>query len=394
MSSDPDVSAGGRYVVFSSEATSLVTGDTNHTSDVFIRDRTKNTTQRVSLRNSGKQANGGSWGASVSSNGRYVVFSSGATNLVTHDTNGIEDVFVRDRVAKTTKRVSVTSSGSQAVGYYANLPAISGNGRFVVFSAAAKNLVKGENQAVSEVFIRDLRTRKTKRVSVAKGGGKPNASSYDAAAISSDGRFVVFDSSASNLVSHDTNSASDVFIRDMKKGTTKRVSVSNGGAQAKGYSYAGDVSDNGRYVTFSSDAKNLVSGDTNGLSDVFVRDISAKTTKRASVNSAGHQANGNSSQPVSSGNGRWVAFESYATSLCAGDYNDCRDVFVRDRVNNKTSRLSVSSAGVEGNDDSDMSYGPAINANGSCVVFGSWATNLVPNDTNDVYDVFLRYRPM
>ncbi|MGZ4664922.1 MAG: TolB family protein, partial [Frankiaceae bacterium] len=155
---------------------------------------------------------------------------------------------------------------------------------------------------------------------------------YAGAVVSANGRYVAFISGAANLVPGDTNTESDVFVRDRRAGTTTRVSVSNTGAQANGYSYEVAVSANGRYVAFDSNATNLVPGDTNDAQDVFVRDRRAGTTTRVSVSNSGAQGNGGSGDPAVSANGRYVAFNSFATNLVPGDTNDARDVFVRDRV--------------------------------------------------------------
>src|SRR6266550_2391417 len=180
----------------------------------------------------------------------------------------------------------------------------------------------------------------TFRVSVSTGGVQGNGRSF-APAISADGRFVAFSSAASSLVAGDTNGVDDVFVRDRQAGTTTRVSLAPGGAEANGGSYSPSISADGRYVAFLSDATNLVAGDTNSVRDVFVFDRQTGTTTRASVSSAGVQADVDSVTPVLSGNGRFVAFDSGADNLAFGDTNDTFDVFVKDRQTDVLAEMSV-----------------------------------------------------
>jgi Tol biopolymer transport system component len=266
----PSISADGRYVAFYSYADNLVSGDTNGTWDVFVRDRQSGTTERVSVDSLGAQGNDFSYTPSISADGRYVAFMSKATNLVGGDTNGAWDVFVRDRQGATTERVSVDSLGSQGNGG-SNVPSISADGRYVAFQSNATNLVSGDTNGSPDVFVRDRQTGTTERVSVDSGGVQGNGTS-SLPSISADGRHVAFESYASNLVSGDTTWWQDVFVRDRQSGTTERVSIDSFGAQGNGFSDKPSISADGRYVAFRSDASNLVSGDTNGWHDAFVRD--------------------------------------------------------------------------------------------------------------------------
>jgi Tol biopolymer transport system component len=226
----------------------------------------------------------------------------------------------------------------------------------------------------------------TVRVSVSSSDTQANSRSMSPA-ISADGRYVAFESYASNLVAGDTNDRRDVFVGDRVTGTTERVSVSSSGTQANSRSMSPAISADGRYVAFNSDARNLVAGDTNRAQDVFVHNRSTGTTRRVSKSSSGTQANQRSSTGGISADGRYVAFESWASNLVAGDTNDRSDVFVRDRATGTTQRVSVSSAGTQANQGS---WDPAVSADGRYVAFGSYASNLVAGDTNDVGDVFLR----
>jgi Tol biopolymer transport system component len=379
------ISANGRYVAFTSEGTNVVAGDTNDAQDVFVRDRITGATTRVSISTRGTQANSDSFGpAAISANGRYVAFSSSATNLVAGVTGG---VFVRDRVAGTTTLVSVATSGAKADG---GEPAISADGRYVAFISSASNLVAGDIDGWQDVFVRDRISRTTTRASVATRGTQANSDSFGPAAISANGRYVAFGSSATNLVAGATGG---VFVRDRVTGTTTLVSVATGGAKASGAQPA--ISANGRYVAFGSMASNLVVGDTNGIVDVFVRDRVAGVTTRVNVSTRGAQAahtdldptREDSGEPTISADGRFVAFVSGAGNLVACDANAAGDVFVRDRVTGTTTRVSVATAGTQAN---QTSSDPAISADGRYVTFFSDASNLVAGDTNGSSDVFVR----
>ena len=227
------------------------------------------------------------------------------------------------------------------------------------------------------------------RVSVDSAGNQGNQGpgylSY--ASISPDGRFVAFESPASNLVPGDTNSSLDIFVRDTLTNTTTRVSVDSAGNQGLGHSASPSISADGRFVAFYSDATNLVPGDTNNAKDIFVRDTLTNTTSRVSVDSAGNQANEDSENGSISADGRFVAFDSFATNLVPGDNtNNANDIFVRDTLTNTTTRVSVDSAGNQGNSGS---YSASISADGRRVAFDSYSSNLVPGDTNNTLDLFV-----
>jgi Tol biopolymer transport system component len=383
----PSISADGRYVAFESWASNLVAGDTNGTWDVFVRDTLEGKTSRVSVSSEGVQGNGGSYSPSISADGRYVAFESSASNLVAGDTNGAGDVFVRDTLEGSTIRVSLSSAGAQGDGRSFE-PSISADGRYVAFTSYASNLVAGDTNGAGDVFVRDIVKGKTIRVSVSSRERQANRKSYWPS-ISADGRYVAFYSYASNLVPGDTNGIVDVFVRDIVKGKTIRVSVSSRERQANNGSFISSISADGRYVAFWSYASNLVAGDTNGTGDVFVRDIVKGKTIRVSVSSRERQANGDSEWPSISADGRYVAFWSYASNLVAGDTNGKADVFVRDILRGRTIRVSLSSEGAQGNRGS---YWPSISADGRYVAFTSDASNLVAGDTNGKADVFMRDR--
>ncbi len=384
----PAISADGRFVAFESVASNLVGGDTNGLDDIFVRDRQTGTTERVSVATGGGQANGHSFEPAISADGRFVAFYSEATNLVSGDTNGADDIFVHDRQTGTTERVSVATGGAEATDY-SYTPAISADGRFVAFRSDATNLVSGDTNGTADIFVHDRQTGTTERVSVATGGAEATVYSSVDPAISADGRFVAFSSLATNLVSGDTNGTNDIFVRDRQTGTTERVSVATGGTEGNGYSYIPAISADGRFVAFNSGATNLVSGDTSGLDDIFVHDRQTGTTERVSVATGGTEGNGVSQIVAISADGRFVAFHSYATNLVSGDTNGYQDIFVHDRQTGTTERVSVATGGTEGNGISQI---VAISADGRFVAFHSDATNLVSGDTNTDFDIFVRDR--
>jgi Tol biopolymer transport system component len=356
-------------------------------------------TVRVSVSSRGAQGNLPSWVEGISADGRWVVFSSGSAGLVVGDTNGRQDAFVRDRRTGRTARVSVSSGGRQATaardpfgGSVAE--GISADGRFVVFRSDAANLVAGDSNRAQDIFVRDRKTGRTTRISVTNSGRQASGRS-DFAAISPNGRYVAFSSDAPNLVAGDTNRAMDVFLRDRIKGTTQRVNLGGRGKQANGESEQPSISADGRYVAFQSNASNLVPGDTNGLSDVFVRDRKSGRTTRVSVDSRGRQGAGDrtrngSNAPAISGDGRYVVFHSAASNLVSGDTNGVFDIFVHDLKTGTTERMSISSSGKQA--DAESLGPPVISADGHYVAFASLATNLVPGDKNDITDTFVRDR--
>ena len=386
------ISADGRYVLFDSHASNLVPGDTNGQTDVFVRDLQTGETTRVNVSSEGKQARLlPSHGTSISADGRYAVFTSEAGNLVPGDTNDATDVFVHDNQTGATARVSVRSSGSQ-VGGFSGDGVISADGRYAAFDSYARTLVARDTNGGEDVFLRDLQSGKTTRLDVSSYGRQSSRGSQSASpAISADGRYVAFLSNATNLVSGDTNRVTDIFVRDRKRGRTVRVSVGPRGRQARDLrsrngSTFPSISADGRFVAFVSSATNLVSKDTNRQPDVFVRDRGRGRTMRVSLSSSGGQAKRESGVPVISPDGRFVAFSSYS-ALVPGETAGVEQLFVRDLQTGTVSLASSSSDGAAG-DDSSTAAG--FSAGARYLAFSSWARNLVPDDTNGALDVFVR----
>lgn len=396
---DSTVSADGRFVAFVSGA-ALVPGDTNDLPDIFVRDTTTGTTERVSVSSSGEQGvsnypGNGSDSPSMSPDGRFITFSSTAHNLVPGDTNDANDAFLHDRLTEVTERISVNGQGVQG-NADSSVGAVSARGRYVVFTSGSTNLVRRPTGGREQVFVRDRLVGTTRLVSLSNTGAVGDGwSGLSAQSLSRTGRYVVFDSTSSNLVPDDTNNHWDVFVRDLGTGSTERVSVNSRERQARSYSNDSAISGNGHAVAFASHARNLVPGDTNGQSDLFVRNLINGVTRRASLSNSGVEGNYGSGGPALSGNGRYVAFQSQAENLVPADTNRADDVFVRDLWARTTSRVSVDSNGNEVTPIHEfwiVGGDPAISRDGRFVSFTSQSEWLVPDDTNRWADIFLRER--
>jgi Tol biopolymer transport system component len=388
------LSADGRFVAFASAANTLVPNDRNGQIDVFVRDLLTSRTTRVSVSSAGAESNGASGKPSISADGHIVAFPSNATNLVRGDTNGTQDIFVRDLSSGTTRRVSIGTAGESNGSSLA--PVVSADGRMVAFSSDASNLVPDDKNGTMDVFVADLLRRRTIRVSVGRHGESHGRS--EVSSITAHGAIVAFRSFAPNLVPGDTNGLADVFVRTWRTGATERVNVSSAGAQANGVTFRGNLSANGRFVGFRSRADNLVPDDTNDALDVFVVDIATHHTRRISVSTDGAEADARrvheyvrdnkfASRPFLSADGRYAAFTSRAANLVPADGNGLPDVFVYDLRTGRTVRVSTPRQGRDANGASLVS---GITADGQLVLFQSFANNLVPRDTNGRKDVFVR----
>jgi Tol biopolymer transport system component len=384
-SAHPNISADGRIVVWQSFASTLVANDTNGATDVFAHDRVTGETTRVSVDSSGAQANGGSYYPAISDDGRYVAFQSDASNLVPGDANARMDIFVHDRISGVTERVSVSTAGAQgndASGH----ASISADGRWVAYYSFASNLVAGDINGNSDVFLRDRLNGVTTLISVSTGGAQGNSYSTEPT-ISPDGRFITYSSLATTLTSNDFDSVEDIFIRDRMSGITSKVSVPAVGVVGDGNSSLSSLSADGRYVAFESESSVLVPGDTNGYSDIFVRDRELGVTTRVSIGPFGEEANGDLHWPAISRDGRFVSFFGFASNLVVGDVDGVWDVFLRDMQKSTTVLASVDSNGQQGNANS---AGGWFTDDARFFVFSSWAGNLVANDTNAKSDIFVR----
>ena len=390
VSSNPSISANGRYVAFQSNATNLVEDDINEKRDIFVHDRHTDEIIIISMDSNGMQGNDRSSNPSISGDGLFVTFESDASNLVADDTNEMADIFVHDIQTGTTTRVSLDSNGTQANGTSLS-PSISADGRFVAFESYASNLVADDSNENADIFVHDRQTGETQRVSVPNNLSLGEDGDSSNPTISADGRYVAFESVASNLVADDTNDETDIFVHDMQTGETRLVSLDSNGTQGNGPSGSPSISADGRYVAFQSFASNLVSGDTKNMYDIFRRDMLEGSTIRVSVHSNGREGNGHSYRPSISADGRYVAFESLANDLVAGDTNGKSDIFFRDTDTQypSTSRISLDSNGIQGDGNS---YRASVSPDGRYVAFESDANLLVEGGTTRPSQIFVHYK--
>lgn len=380
----------GSVVAFYSDATLLVGGDTNQARDVFVFDSAIGDVERVSISSSGRQANRASHLAggapSLSADGRFVAFYSDATNLVDDELNGERNVFLRDREAGITTLVSVALNGAPANGP-SLFPSISADGRYVAFQSQASNLVADDTNGVADIFVRDMEAGVTIRACSVQGDRFSSSP-----ALSADASFVAFASAATNLVAGDTNGLVDIFVCEVNGDTVERVSVGPGGIQGNGDSILPAIDGDGTVVAFKSLANNLVTGDKNGVVDVFAFDRSAGAIERISVDRLGQDADDFSFPPSVSEDGRFIAFGSFATDIIEFDTNHASDVFVRDRnigISLLVGRNKVGEQPNRGTPD----IPPAISGDGMMVAFVSFATNLSDSDRNQSSDIYLDVNP-
>lgn len=466
-SGSPAISADGRYVVFSSFASNLVPDDTNGHTDIFIRDRTNATTARVSVPHPpaqaslGTEANGSSFAPAISADGRFVAYASSATNLVAYDTNNVQDIFVTELdlgattpVPIATTRVSAalnladqtadiftaTTIGNSVLAMTAdehqgrlvvivagtgqgqvreivsndattltvdsawtitpdsssvfrvisqtdadsNLPFLSNDARVVAFQSSATNLAANDTNDSQDIFVHDRITGQTARVSV-RSDGSEHAGISSAPCLSADGLLVVFQSEA-RLSQQDTNYLRDIYLHDRNTATTIRLSLASDATPGNSISTISSLSANGRFALFASLSSNLVTDDTNNAADLFLRDRDTAETSRVSLANDGSEADGSSDFAAEiSGAGRLVVFSSSAANLISGDTNGQADIFLRDRQAATTTRVSLALGGTQPN---AAATAPVISADGSVIAFSSAATNFVLNDTNNARDIF------
>ena len=348
----------------------------------------------------GAKGNGASLQSSISANGRFVAFESGATNLDPADGDTGVDIFVRDTHTGATALVSRAggAAGRKSNGVCSD-PDISGDGRYVAFRCSATTLDPADGDTTFDVFVRDLQASTTVLVSRADGasGAKSNGNSV-APSVSANGRYVAFESVATNLSPADADSTADVFVRDLQANTTALVSRADGadGVNANGNSTQPSISSTGRYVAFSSLATNLDADDLDPAADVLLRDIqsSATTLVSRATTATGVKGDGDSTQPGISADGRWVAFISTSTNLDGADIDAIADVYVRGvHVNTSTTTLVSRADGANGVKGDGASATPTISTTGRYVAFSSVATNLDPGDGDAVSDIYSRELP-
>jgi Tol biopolymer transport system component len=400
-SNSPSVSADGRWVAFNSAASNLVPGDTNGTTDVFVRDNLTKQVARISVADNGTQGDGHSSFPSISDDGRWVAFASDATNLDAGDTNGQQDIYVHDRDydndglfdetgAIWTGIVSLTTTGSFPTTGYSTLPVISGDGHVIVYESTA-TLAPEDTNGQMDVYTTNLSGGFpiTRLISKPVGGGGPANGLSDQPTVNLDGTVVAFETAATNLVAGDTNGKFDVVIVDSHT-APPTMARATGAVLADADVLLPSLSRDGagRFVAFASAASNLVPPKGNATLEVYVldRDTGAITAEsRPPFGFA--DPDGNSLYAKVSADGNRVAFHSSATNLVADDTNGQPDIFVRDRASDLTQRASTGSMLDQSDNGSQV---PAISTDGNYVAFDSVATNLVAGDTNGAQDVFTR----
>lgn len=378
------VSDDGRYVMFISNATNLAPGDTGSDLDVFVRDRTNGTTEMVSVSSTGAQANSQTLRADMSGNGRYVIFLSDDDTLVPGDNHPGQDIFIRDRQAGTTQFAMPGIGGTSQFGFNVDRIAISGNGRYIAFHTYGA-LSPEDEVGVRDIYVYDRDTGDVDFIS--DNNANTRGHSFNPS-ISDDGRYVAYHSMADDLVAGDTNESMDVFLFDRETRQTERVSLTQGGGQTNNDSLEASVSNDGRFVSYSSEASNIAPQDTDANQDIYVFDRQTDTTQLVSLRSDETRPSPNSAGSASrdsrvSGNGRYVTFQSDLL-LDPGDTNVLTDIYVRDLTTGTTEWVSRSGGG--------YNYAPAINNDGRFVAFSSTSDRMVPNDTNDRPDILLADR--
>jgi Tol biopolymer transport system component len=392
-STKPSISADGMVIAFQSTARDLVLNDTNPFSDVFVFDVKTQTLQLVSVERTGTTSGDrDSSDPVVSADGRYVAFTSSSRNLVDTPVGGNGDVFIRDLTTSTTRLVSINRDGNHGGNRESDIVGLSADGSVVLFRSQATDLVAGiDNNDEEDIFVRDMRSSVTSLVSINRSGdGTASMMSFDAT-ISADGHKVAFVSHSNNIIPFDGNDNSDVFVRDLARATTTLVSVSTNGKDGGNRgSFRPALSADGNIVAFHSFATDLVTNDTNGTDfDIYVRDLRTQKTTLVTVNAVG-TGSGNADtigSPQISADGRFVAYSSGASDLVSDDGNGSEDVFVRDLTAGRTIAVNATSAGRTGN---GASFDFSLSSDGKHIAFLSGATDLGYNDTNATDDVFVR----
>ncbi len=394
-----DLSPDGRYVVFTSDSATLVPNDTNNATDVFLRDNQAKTTERISITDGDVQSALGGYQGLVSANGRFVAFMSDSEDLIIGDTNLSTDVFVRDRQLGTTTRVSRRNGGGQGDGG-SYLQAMTPDGRYILFASDSENLIGLIDQNFStDVYLRDTAgSGTTTRVSVATDGTEGDLESFGGS-ISDDGRYVAFVSNASNFDINDSGVYTDVFVRDRTALTTTRITGFADGTEGDGDSASVVISGNGAVVAFDSDASNLVATpDNNMTSDVYAAPAAGGTIERISGNSTGGDSDDYNFVTGLSDNGRFVLFQSGATNLTTMPVTALSNSYLRDRTAGLTVLAGTTSRMAEPSNLDPAVAGSvpgAISGDGRYIVFTSSATDVTDTDTNGVVpDLYQRSNPV
>jgi hypothetical protein len=373
------ISQNGRYIVFQSLANDIDLNDHNNVFDIFIHDQWLKQTQRISVSSLG-EGNADSIQAVISDNGRMVAFTSYASNLSENDTNGVTDIFLYDRFTGTLTNITQLGNAASAN------PMLSADGQRLVFESAASNLVANDTNGVSDIFLYEVASTQMSRISTDSVGTEANNASYKPS-IANDGSRIVFQSLATNLTLSDSNEKADIVFVDLNTGERKLLSMANDGTQANDHSYAPMISGSGQHVVFDTDASNLFDNDNNGFSDIVFYDLSTNQLARMSFGLDG-EPNFNAVLPSVSDSGLYINYESAASNLVDSDNNTVVDVFRVNRANGERKMLSIASNGDAAN-FSTFQLGNSMASEQCFTAFSSPATNLVNEDDNKSFDVFL-----
>lgn len=386
VGSSYQISQDGRFVAYESGNVNHVSSDTSsNLMDIFVRDRKTGITVIANRKSDGSQMSGYVAGWEMSKNGRFIVWSTSQA-IVPSDTGPYNDIFIRDLLNNTTEIVSTTSSGGQLNGN-SNIPDISVDGRYVIFQSSATNSGLGDTTNKSDIYLKDRKTNSLSLLSKSTTGSGGNNDSMNAR-ISCDGSYVSFFSSASNLVAGDTNAADDLFIVDRINGNVIKNATINGNTNS--ITSNTGISCNGSTIAFISNASNLVPNDTNSKTDLFSYNVAEGSFKRLNVDPSGNQISTGSIDQLSSGavdfSGRYVVFTSTSGDIVSGDTNGVKDIFIRDTVDNITQIISKRNSSTQ---TTSASFLPSISLDGQSVIFGSDDSGLVAGDTNNMKDVFV-----
>ncbi len=377
---DPGVSNNGRYVVFWSYSPTVVPGDSNNTSDVFLYDATTGVTTLISRNAAGAPANGGSSLGVISANGKFIAFQSSATDLDVGAPQGSVLVYRYNVATGRVKLASTSHTGGLPSSWSINAN-ISSDGRYIAYTSAAHNVVRGDHNKVPDVFRYDAVAGTTIKVSQTLTGGETNKSSNSGwqGGISGDGRYVVYTAAATNMGPIDTNNDSDAYVHDVQTGTTTLASPGLDGKAAG--AVATGISDNGKFVSLGSQSDQLAPGDTDENDGAFVYNANTNTVKLISRASTEWPDGVTAASTSISANGRYVTFDAIPVGSTT-----IADTYLYDRTTNQTSKISVTPNGSNANGGSGCS---SISRSGNYLAFCSGATNLVPGDpigaTSDIF---------
>ncbi|TAE80801.1 MAG: hypothetical protein EAZ74_05990 [Alphaproteobacteria bacterium] len=383
-SHNPSFSPDGTKIVFHSSATNFIENDANGWRDVFVKDSVTGEITSISTNSTGEQGNLWSYDGRFSPDGTKIVFHSGANNLIENDINAWNAIFIKDLLTNEVMRVDVSALGEPLDGSSYNAR-FSPDGTKIIFESSASNLVEGDTNGWDDLFIKDLLTNELTRVSVNALGEEGNGWFYNGS-FSPDGTKIIFESWADNLIAEDSNGEEDIFMKDLLTGEITRLSTNFFGEEGTLRSHNPQFSPDGTQVLFTSWADNLVENDTNNLPDIFVKDIISGEVLRVNTNAMGEQLDGWSFGTANfSPDGTQVVFESLSSTLVEDDTNGWYDIFVKDL---RTGEVSIVSRTPTDEQANGWSRNPSFSPDGMSIVFESQANNLVENDSNEHWDIF------